>query len=339
MFLLASGEIAKNDIILAMRISVLVMDGVIDVGLASILDAFQMANVLDEPAQGETSFEVQLIGMKRSVTTRQGLRLGVRSSLKGHNPEVLVIPGLNACTPEALLPTLAREDVQASARFAACCHQSGSTIATACTGTFVVAESGILNGKEATTTWWLAPLFRKRYPLVHLEDARMVVQSGKVVTAGAALGHLDLALSIIRRQRPALACSVAKYLVIEPHRSEALFAIADHLAHEDPIVERFEKWARRHSSDTFSLSAAARAVSCSERTLSRRTQLVLGKSPLQFVQSIRVERALHQIRSTTSNIDEIAQNVGYGDGNTLRTLIRRETGFTVRHIRELLSNR
>jgi transcriptional regulator GlxA family with amidase domain len=110
-------------------------------------------------------------------------------------------------------------------------------------------------------------------------------------------------------------------------------AADDHLAHSDPLVERFERWARGQLADGFLLSEAARAVGTSERTLARRLQSVLGKSPLTYVQDLRVEHAVHLLQTSSASIDQIATQVGYADGVTLRTLIRRKLGRGVRELR------
>lgn len=106
----------------------------------------------------------------------------------------------------------------------------GALTATACVGTFVLAEAALLDGEEATTTWWLALLFRQRYPRVRLDESRIIVQSNAVVTAGAALSHLDLALALIRRVSPELANLVARYLVVDVRTSQSIYSIPDHLA-------------------------------------------------------------------------------------------------------------
>ena len=203
----------------------------------------------------------------------------------------------------------------------------------ACIGTFVLAESGLLDHRDATTTWWLAPLFRSRYPTVRLDESRMVVKSGPVVTAGAALSHMDLALWLIRQHSPKLAAVTAKYLIVDSRPSQSAYVLSDHLIHNDPLVERFERWARSRLAEGFSLDEAAKAVASSKRTLARRTQVVLGKSPLSYFQSLRVERAVHLLKTGNESIDEIAARVGYADGVTLRTLLRRHLGYGIREIR------
>jgi transcriptional regulator GlxA family with amidase domain len=203
----------------------------------------------------------------------------------------------------------------------------------ACVGTFVMAESGLLDSHHATTTWWLAPLFRKRYPNVLLDESKMIVKSGKVVTAGAALSHMDLTLSLIRGVSPTLAGLTAKYLIVDTRASQSAYSLADHLVHSDPLVERFEAWARSRLKRGFSLDEAAKASGCSKRTLARRLESVLGKSPLSYFQSLRVERAVHLLKTTDASLDEIAEKVGYAEGTVLRVLLRRSLGMGVREIR------
>ena len=203
----------------------------------------------------------------------------------------------------------------------------------ACIGTFVMAESGLLDRERATTTWWLAPLFRRRYPAVQLDESSMIVKSGRVVTAGAALSHMDLALNLIRGISPQLASLTARYLIVDSRPSQSVYALSDHLVHADPIVQRFEAWARTRLRHGFSLDEAAKAVGSSKRTLARHMQDALGRSPLSYFQSLRVERAVHLLKTGNASVEEIASRVGYADGTTLRTLLRRRLKLGVKEIR------
>jgi transcriptional regulator GlxA family with amidase domain len=149
---------------------------------------------------------------------------------------------------------------------------------------------------------------------------------------------MDLALWIIRRVSPQLAALTAKYLIVDSRPSQAVYALTDHLVHSDTVVHQFEAWARARLKDGFSLDAAAKAVGASKRTLARHMQSVLGKSPLEYFQTLRIERALHLLRTRNLSVDEVAQLVGYSDGTTLRTLLRRRMNLGIKELRRSASS-
>jgi transcriptional regulator GlxA family with amidase domain len=316
-----------------MRIDVLALDGVFDLGLSAVLDAFQTANELIVAANLTVPrFDVRIVAVRRTVRTSQGLGVPV-TAIPRRAPDFVVVPAIGFKMPGPLEAALARPDIPDATDALQSWAKRGAAITAACIGTFVLAESGLLDHHRATTTWWLAPLFRQRYPNVALEDASMLVRSGRIVTAGAALGHMDLALWIIREASPQLAALTAKYLVVDSRPSQSSYAIADHLVHEDPVVQRFESWARARLHHGFSLDDAAKAVGASKRTLARHMDAVLGRSPLSYFQKLRVERAVHLLKTSRASVDEVASKVGYTDGATLRTLLRRELNLGVKQIR------
>lgn len=317
-----------------MRIYVLALSEVFDTGLSSLLDTFSTANALAESAgTSSTRFDVTIIGVRPRVLTSQGLSVPAQSASRLLHPDVVLVPAIGAKQPDTLRVALKRRETADAQALLRDWSAGGALIGAACTGTFILAGTTLLNGRHATTSWWLAPFFRERYPHVVLDESRMVVNASRFVTAGAALAHLDLALWLVRRRSPALAALTARYLVVDSRPSQAAFAIPDHLAHADPCVERFERWARRRLADGFSLDDAARAVATSPRTLTRRLQSVMGKSPLAYFQDLRVERAIHLLQTSNKSIDQIAPQVGYANGVTLRTLIRRKIGRGVRELR------
>jgi transcriptional regulator GlxA family with amidase domain len=317
-----------------MKINVLALDSVFDTGLATVLDAFQTANELAEMSGlAAPLFEIAIVGMRRAVKTSQGLTVPVQPVQRRRVPDWVIVPALGFKMPDPLQAALTRPDIADAIIVLREWAAGGATTAAACIGTFVLAESGLLDHHDATSTWWLSPLFRQRYPRVRLDESRMIVSSGKFVTAGAALSHMDLALWLIRRKSPRLAALTAKYLVVDSRPSQSAYVLADHLAHADPLVERFERWARGRLMNGFSLDAAAKAAGSSKRTLSRRMQAVLGKSPLSYFQDLRVERAVHLLKTTDESVDAIAGRVGYGDGITLRNLLQRRLRRGIREIR------
>jgi transcriptional regulator GlxA family with amidase domain len=316
-----------------MRVYVLVLDGVFDLGLSAILDGFQTANELIEMMELPVpQFEVKIAGMRKTVRTAHGLNIPVQPAGR-RTPDYVIVPAIACKTLDTLKAALSRRDVRESAKMIRKWSNDGAMLSAACAGTFVLAESGLLDQQRATTTWWLAPVFRERYPQVLLNESDMVVKSGNFVTAGAALGHMDLVLWLIRRVSPELASLTAKYLIVDSRPSQTAYALTDHLVHSDPVVHLFERWARARLAHGFSLDSAAKAVGASKRTLTRRLQSVLGKSPMSYFQSLRVERAVHLLKTSKQSVEEIAAKVGYKDGGTLRLLLRRQLHLGVKEIR------
>ena len=317
-----------------MRIYVVVLEGVFDIGLSSLMDVIGTAKELNPADQNSVQLDVHLIGVRQRVNTAQGLSVPIQQASELPAPDVVLIPALGAKMPSSLEKALMRDDVKEFGKWIKTWAAAGASVGAACTGTFILAETGLLDGQRATTSWWLSALFRQRYPLVELDELLMLVNSSNFTTAGAALAHLDLGLGVVRNVSPSLASLCARYLLIEPRSSQAVFIIPDHVAHTDPLVERFEQWARANIAQGFSLTDAARAVGASERTLGRRLNSVLGKSPLAYVQDIRVERAVHLLQTTNESVEQISEQVGYSDGATLRGLLRSKLGRGVRELRE-----
>ena len=317
-----------------MRVDILTLDGVFDLGLSAVLDVLHTANELSEMADLSVArFEPRVVAVRKVVKTSRGLTVPVHPAAT-RAPDCVFVPALGYKMPGPLEAALARPDVRDAVNVLQRWSRQGAMVAAACIGTFVLAESGLLDGQRATSTWWLAPLFRRRYPSVELDESNMIVKSGRFVTAGAALAHLDLALWLVRSVSPQLAALTAKYLIIDSRPSQSAYVLTDHLVHDDPLVQRFESWARARLTRGFSLDEAAKSVGASKRTLARHLQDVLGKSPLSYFQSLRVERAVHLLKTGNSSVEEIAARVGYADGATLRSLLRRQLNLGVKEIRK-----
>ncbi|MFD7624502.1 GlxA family transcriptional regulator [Streptomyces sp. NPDC059851] len=317
-----------------MRVSVLVLDGLFDSGLATVQDVLQMANELrGELPQPPPAWELTRIGSRGSVRTAAGHLIETVTAADAPPPDLLVVPGAGPKQPAPLLEWVAapeREPERAELRRA---REAGTPLAAACTSTFLLAEAGVLDGLSATTSWWLAPAFRQAYPRVELDEGNMLAHADGVVTAGAAMAHLDLALALVRRSSPALAELTARYLVVDDRPTQAGYAIPGHLARTDPVVSAFERWVRAHLDEPLRMADAARAAGVSERTLQRAVDRVMGVSPLRFAQSIRLEQAAHLLRTTDLPTDAVARRVGYENASTLTTLLRRRHGTTPGRLR------
>ena len=169
--------------------------------------------------------------------------------------------------------------------------------------------------------------------VARLAGRRMVIASDGITTAGAAFGHVDLALAVVRSSSPAVADLVTRYLVVDERPSQSLYAIPSALAQSDPTVSAFERWVRERLSEPISNPQAAKAIGVSERTLQRAVQRTLGIAPIRFIQDLRIERASHLLRTTEQSMETISGKVGSKHPNTLRVLLRERTGKTTAALR------
>ncbi|MFD9703925.1 GlxA family transcriptional regulator [Lentzea sp. NPDC059081] len=310
-----------------MRVALAVVDGTFDSGLAAIMDVLGAANALSADGPPVTA---TVVGAGTQVRTGNGLALAtVPVAELEPGEDLVVMPAVGLRAPEQVVAAV-RDPANAWVLDLA---GRGTALAAACSGAFFLAEAGALDGRRATTSWWLGPAFRQRYPAVELEDSRTLVNDGQRTTAGAAFAHIDLALWIVQQRSPDLADLVARYLLIGDRPSQAAFALPTQLAQADPLMTAFERWARTHLADPPPLAHAARELGVSTRTLQRTAQTVLGRSPLDFIQDIRLDEATHLLRTTTLSAEAIAGRVGYRNVGTLRELVRRRRGSTLEALR------
>jgi transcriptional regulator GlxA family with amidase domain len=213
---------------------------------------------------------------------------------------------------------------------------SGTMIAASCASTFLLAEARLLDGRRATTTWWLAPMFRRRYPNVELATEQIVVADWPIATGGAAMAQMDLMLAVVGRfAGPSLAKACANFLLLDQRRSQAPFMAISYLAGQDPRIAKAESWVRENIARDFGIDELAEAVALAPRTFARRIAATCGVSPIQFVQRIRIETARYLLETTRLSVEEIARQVGYAEPSTLRRLMRRETRHAPGHFRPI----
>jgi transcriptional regulator GlxA family with amidase domain len=321
------------DTVPAMQVAVAVYDGVFDSGLTAILDVLGFANALGDQIHEPPTWNVAMVGSSPQVRTGAGFVVAPKPLEYARTADLLVVPALPEIRPSALLEYVGGDASLPVRNLIAQARDRGTAIASACAGTFLLAEAGILDGVRVTTTWWLSPAFRARYPQVELDHSQMVITSDGITTAGAAFGHIDLTLAIVRAGSPALADLVARYVVIDERPSQSAYTIPSALAQSDATVAAFERWAREHLAEPITMADAAKAIGVSERTLQRAVRRTIGTSPIRFVQDLRIERARHLLRTTDMSVETISRKVGYERSQTLRVLLRERTGKTTSALR------
>lgn len=210
-------------------------------------------------------------------------------------------------------------------------HAAGGRVATVCAGSFLLAETGVLDGRPATTHWNLADLFRARYPAVDLQVERLLVDGGDYVCAGGVSAWMDLALHLIARHAGgATARRCAKLMLMDPHReTQAPYGLGGFRRdHGDEPVRAAQAWLEEHHAAPIRVRDMARAAALGERTFQRRFLAATGKSPGRYLQQVRVVAAQTLLETTSAAVEEVAEAVGYGDYSAFRKSFARIMGCT-----------
>ncbi|MBL4683342.1 MAG: helix-turn-helix domain-containing protein, partial [Nannocystaceae bacterium] len=186
-----------------------------------------------------------------------------------------------------------------------------------------------LTGRRATTAWWLAELFCRRYPGIELRSDAMLTEAGGVMCGAAGTAHAELAVALIRIvASPQIAEAVAHHLLVDLRVSQWTHRGEPRCGGHSALVERAEAWVRRRLSRPFTMPELARALGVSHRTLVRRICSATEHSPHRFVQAIRLEVATQLLEATDLPVGEVALRVGHTDGTQLRRMFRRDLGMT-----------
>lgn len=240
---------------------------------------------------------------------------------------VWVIPGLGVDSASDVATRLAsdcsRRAVESIRRHVA----RGGDVAASCSAVFLLQAAGLLAGRRATTSWWLAPELRRMEPQCMVDADRMVCADGPVTTAGAAFAQSDLMLHLLRTRFGArLADSVSKVLLIDGRQAQAPFVVPSMLTNGSELIRRLTQRIESSWPTPPSVVALADAFAMSPRTLARHVRAATGQSALALIQSVRLHRARVLIETSRMTIEQISAQVGYEDATALRRLMRKATG-------------
>ena len=208
-------------------------------------------------------------------------------------------------------------------------HEAGARVASLCTGAFVLAAAGLLDGRRATTHWAHTDALAARYPQVEVDPDVLYVDNGSVLTAAGKAAALDLCLHLVRLDHgTAVANAVARRLVVPPHRAggQAQFVAAPVPARDDHPLAALLPWAIERLGDPLTVEDLARQAGMSSRHLGRRFRAVTGTTPLQWLLTQRIRRAQELLETTDDVVDAIAAATGMGTATTLRRHFNRTVG-------------
>jgi transcriptional regulator GlxA family with amidase domain len=311
------------------------LSGTASIGTAGLMDALNKADLAAGFSRVPTArvFDVRLAGLDSdAVSCRDGVSLHPSVAADEVTaPDLVVVPGLDDeleasfAANRCWVPWLARW------------HAAGARIASSCTGAFLVADAGLLDGRPATTHWMFADELRRRYPAVQVNAGQMIVDNGDVITSGGATAFLNLVLYLVERfaghERANLA---AKVLLVDGHRPSQLpyIAFGPERAHSDVIVHQVQQHIDSHLGEPLRIAELAASFGLSERTLSRRFAAATGRGPRTYLQYARIQHAKLLLETAMDPVDQVRRKAGYSDAAAFRRVFKQATGLSPRGYRD-----
>jgi len=210
-------------------------------------------------------------------------------------------------------------------------HAGGTVLGGVCIGSIMLARSGLLDGRSATTHWSSAKSFAASYPAVRLEADKPIVDDGDLITSAGLMAWSELGLRLVDRlMGPSVAADTARFLVIEHSASASQCGsnFAPLLRHGDGAVLKVQHWLQASGAVDVSVAAMAQEANLEERTFLRRFRNATGLKPTEYCQHLRVGKARQMLEFTNGTIDHIAWTVGYQDPGAFRTIFKKITGLS-----------
>ncbi|RON24839.1 transcriptional regulator [Pseudomonas brassicacearum] len=263
------------------------------------------------------------------VRTSNGLELAMRPLPQNHNYDLVFIPSLHYRGWQHFQQFLANQITVRDWLIKQ--WEQGAWLCANCTGTFVLADTGLLDNRTATTTWWLEGHFRERFPKVDLQMRPLVTESERLVCGGAHATFLLQSIHVLTQfAGKAIAMQCARSMLIDltqTTQTPLQPLIADN-THNDPLIQQAQKWLQDHLAEQIRMKDLATRLAVSERTLIRRFNNVLELSPLTYLQNLRIDTARALLEAGDLSTERIAQYVGYSDISSFSRLFRERVGFT-----------
>ena len=272
-------------------------------------------------------FGVNVIGFTNEVKINGG-RYIIKADTtfdKANYPDLIIIPAL---TGHAVSATYLNKDC---ATWIAEAYKNGSEVASLCTGAFLLAFSGILEGKECTTHWEYANEFRYFYPSVHLIDERLVTDHEGLYSSGGNNAYWNLLLHLMEKYTSReLVVKLAKFFVIDIDKSnQSVFLVFHgHKDHPDKIILKSQEFIEKNFSNKLTVDEIAEKFHLTKRTFERRFKNATRNTVAEYIQKVKMEAAKKQLEVGRKSINEVMYNVGYSDVQAFREVFKKITGMT-----------
>lgn len=300
-------------------------------GLYEVLSSFRLLGSFDEAVPEESPFDAEIVAPPgEPPRTASGLPIGVHRTIdRVERTDIVIVPSM----------LLAGGEWQAGrypqvVRWLSSMHERGAMLCSACSGVLLLAETGLLDGREATIHWAYARTFQRNFPEVLLRLQKVLVVTGErrqFVMSGASASWHDLVLYLVARHvGPTAAQAISKFMLLQWHvDGQGPFVVFDApLDHGDAVVLGAQRWLAEHFSVGSPVEEMVRRSGLPARSFKRRFTRATGLTPIAYVQQLRVEGAKRRLERTDTPIEKISWEVGYEDAASFRRLFKRLTGIT-----------
>jgi len=322
------------------RLGLLALDGCMLSSLSGPADALRVAQILAEIRSplDAPRFESVVFSARgaKSVRSESGIEISNIAALtKNAKFDLVLVPGIDHRRPREILDRRAEFAPELAALQSL--YRHGTRIAATCSGTYLLAMTGLLDGRRATTSWWMATAFRRHFPAVQLDEQALIVDDGNLLTTGASTAVYSLIIRMIEEAGGAeLAQQVSRMMLLDAERQSQAPYVSQAML-EKPrhsLAEKISHFLDKQLHNQISVTRLAEYCGTSERSLLRHFRSHFGKSPLGHIQHLRVERAKALLEATQLSFDEVVERCGYSDVPSFRKLFKRETSLTPADYRE-----
>jgi transcriptional regulator GlxA family with amidase domain len=320
------------------KIYVVAYQGCYAGSLSNPQDLYMVANAhwRDQYRGREGEFEWQTLSVDGApVTTASSLRVAVDGPLVDlASGSIIVLPAMVYPGGREFNKTL--DSLRVISDWLVRQYANNCTICTHCTGSFVLAETGLLNGLSATTSWWLAEQFRQRYPDIQLRADQLVVDEGRLLTGGANGAEMLAALTVVERYMGrAVASQCARTLLVDTNLTQQApyLTLPRQKQHSDSLILAVQDHLAKNLSAAIALEGLAEQFYISSRTLMRRFKAAVGDTPNSYLQNLRVEAAKKLFEATSLPTEAVMLRIGYADTSSFNRLFQRKTGLSPRAYR------
>ncbi|TDQ83099.1 AraC family transcriptional regulator with amidase-like domain [Dongia mobilis] len=300
-------------------------------GIFDVLNAFTMMEVAGRSPLAGPPFRVEIVGEKAGpLRLASHVPINVQKGIAGiARTDIVIVPSI-VLPPGGWVKGRYPELVD----WVRAMHRRGALLCSACSGIFLLAESGLFDGLDATVHFYYGRDFATAFPAIRIHPEKVLVIAGKrdeLITSGASMTWHDLVLYLIGRHAGAVAAqAVARMFALQWHQDglAPYMVFEGRVDHGDQAIQAAQDWLARHFSVTNPLEEMARRAGLAERTFKRRFTAATGLSPIAYVQRIRVEEAKRRLERTEASVDEVSWQVGYEEPAFFRRLFKRLTGLT-----------